>query len=119
MTIPNDSSPSLLSDRTNDALTAARLYYLQDQTMDAIAHELHTSRSSVSRLLSQARVTGLVHIQICFPLDATSRLEKVIFKRYQVTAHVVPVSDHVTDIDRLERVALSELGSSARSSTQT
>ncbi|MDJ0324384.1 sugar-binding domain-containing protein [Cryobacterium sp. PH31-AA6] len=104
MTIPNDP---LLSDRTNDALTAAHLYYLQDLTMDAIAHELKTSRSSISRLLSQARATGLVNIQVRSPLDATSRLERLILDRHQVAAHVVPVADHTSDVDRLERVALS------------
>ncbi|TFD29356.1 sugar-binding transcriptional regulator [Cryobacterium cryoconiti] len=96
-----------LSDRTNDALTAAHLYYMQDLTMEAIATELHTSRSSVSRLLSQARASGLVDIQIRSPLDAPSRVEQLILDRFQVTAHVVPVPDHASDADRLERVALS------------
>ncbi|MGO4105143.1 sugar-binding transcriptional regulator [Leifsonia sp. YAF41] len=95
------------SDRTRDALTAAHLYYMQDLTMDAIARELHTSRSSISRLLSHARASGLVDIQIHSPLDAPSRLEKTILDRFQVAAHVVPVPDHVSDVDRLERVALS------------
>ncbi|SDK47085.1 DNA-binding transcriptional regulator LsrR, DeoR family [Cryobacterium psychrotolerans] len=95
------------SDRTRDALTASQLYYLQDLTMEAIAQELHTSRSSVSRLLSHARATGLVDIQIRSPLDAPSRLEQEIQARYGVTAHVVPVSDRANDVDRLERVALS------------
>ena len=95
------------SDRTRDALTAAHLYYMQDLTMDAIARELHTSRSSISRLLSHARASGLVDIQIHSPLDAPSRLEKTIVDRFQVAAHVVPVPDHVSDVDRLERVALS------------
>jgi len=95
------------SDRTRDALTAAHLYYMQDLTMDAIAHELHTSRSSVSRLLSHARASGLVDIQIRSPLDAPSRLEKEILDRFEVTAHVVPVPDRANDVDRLERVALS------------
>ena len=98
---------SAQSDRVRDALTAAHLYYMQDLTMDAIAHELHTSRSSVSRLLSHARATGLVDIQIRSPLDAPSRLELLIAERFQITAHVVPVPDHATDVDRLERVALS------------
>jgi deoxyribonucleoside regulator len=95
------------SDRTRDALTAAHLYYMQDLTMDAIAQELHTSRSSISRLLSHARASGLVDIQIHSPLDAPSRLEKTIVDRFQIAAHVVPVPDHVSDVDRLERVALS------------
>jgi deoxyribonucleoside regulator len=104
VTLTDDLSPS---DRTRDALTAAQLYYMQDLTMDAIAQELHTSRSSVSRLLSQARATGLVDIQIRSPLDGASQLEKLILERYQVHAHVVPVPGHASDVDRLERVALS------------
>ncbi|TFB52332.1 sugar-binding transcriptional regulator [Cryobacterium tagatosivorans] len=95
------------SDRTRDALTASQLYYLQDLTMEAIAQELHTSRSSVSRLLSHARATGLVDIQVRSPLDAPSRLEQEIQARFEVTAHVVPVPDRANDVDRLERVALS------------
>ena len=61
----------------------------------------------MSRLLSHARATGLVDIQIRSPLDAPSRLELLIQERFKITAHVVPVPDHATDVDRLERVALS------------
>ncbi len=49
------------------ALTAAQLYYMQDKTMEVIAQELGTSRSSVSRLLSFARESGLVDIRINSP----------------------------------------------------
>ncbi|TFD77114.1 sugar-binding transcriptional regulator [Cryobacterium psychrophilum] len=80
---------------------------MQDLTMDAIARELHTSRSSVSRLLSHARSSGLVDIRIHSPMDAPGRIEKEILDRFQVTAHVVPVPDRASDVDRLERVALS------------
>ena len=94
-------------ERTQDALRAAHLYYMQDLTMEAIARELHTSRSTVSRLLSQARASGLVDIQIRSPLDAFSHLEKNIHDRFHVTANVVPVPDQASDVDRLERVAVS------------
>ena len=96
-----------LPDRTGAALQAAQLYYLQDLTMDAIAHELHTSRSSISRLLSYARTTGLVNIQIRSPSDHNSPLKDTIQARFGVVAHIVPIPDHVSNIDRLERVALS------------
>jgi deoxyribonucleoside regulator len=96
-----------LPDRTGVALQAAQLYYLQDLTMDAIAHELHTSRSSVSRLLSHARSSGLVDIQIRSPLDHSSRLKDTIQARFGITAHIVSVPDHLSDIDRLDRVSLS------------
>lgn len=96
-----------VSGRMRDALRAAHLYYMQDLTMDAIAHELHTSRSSVSRLLSHARASGLVEISIHSPLDLPSRIEREILDRHEVSAHVVPVPDHASDVDRLDRVALS------------
>lgn len=95
------------SPRTQEALRAAQLYYMQDLTMEAIAYELHTSRSSVSRLLSFARETGLVEISLRSPLDQLSRVEQVILDRWGVVAHVVPVPDRISEVDRLERVALS------------
>ena len=103
----NPSTAAQLSPKTRDALTAAQLYYLQDLTMDAIAHELHTSRSSVSRLLGHARETGLVEIQVRSPLDMPRQLEGDIRAQFGVTAHVVPVPDQTSDVDRLDRVALS------------
>jgi deoxyribonucleoside regulator len=111
MTVTDATGPAvdggLPDGKTRDALRAAHLYYLQDLTMDAIAKELHTSRSSVSRLLSHARATGLVEISIHSPLDLPSRLEQEILERHEVSAHVVPVPDHASDVDRLERVALT------------
>jgi deoxyribonucleoside regulator len=94
-------------DKALSALKAARLYYLQDLTMDAIADELRTSRSSVSRLLSHARATGLVEITIRSPLDRGTLLEEGIHQRYRVAAHVVPTPDAISDVDRLERVAMT------------
>lgn len=102
---PDD--PETVPGKTRDALRAAHLYYLQDLTMDAIAHELHTSRSSVSRLLSHARASGLVEISIHSPLDLPSRIEQEILERFEIGAQVIPVPDHASDVDRLERVALS------------
>lgn len=102
-----DRSPEAPPGKTRDALRAAHLYYMQDLTMDAIASELHTSRSSVSRLLSHARASGLVEISIHSPLELPSRLEAEILERHEIAAHVVPVPDHASDVDRLDRVALS------------
>jgi DNA-binding transcriptional regulator LsrR (DeoR family) len=94
-------------DKLHQALTAAHLYYMQDLTMEAIARELHTSRSSVSRLLSHARSTGLVDIQIHSPGDGAAQLEARLRERYGIAAHLVPVPEATSDVDRLERVAMS------------
>jgi len=93
--------------RTQQALRAAHLYYMQDLTMEAIADELSTSRSSVSRLLKYARDTGLVDIQIRSPLDQAAALTRALRTRFGVHAHVVPVPDDTSDVERLDRVALS------------
>jgi len=103
--VPDYETPG--DERTAVALRAAHLYYIQDLTMEAIAGELFTSRSSVSRLLSYARATGLVDIQIRSPLDVASRIAGELGERFRITAHVVPVAGQASDLDRLERVALS------------
>lgn len=89
------------------ALRAAQMYYLQDMTMDAISRELSTSRSSVSRLLSHARDTGLVEIQIHPPQGQELRLEEAIRARFGIAAHVVPTPHGLSDVERFERVAMS------------
>ncbi|WP_395243792.1 sugar-binding transcriptional regulator [Agromyces sp. MMS24-K17] len=101
--MPDASLPA----RTRQALRAAQLYYLQDLTMEAIARELGTSRSSVSRLISHARDTGLVEITIHSPLDSAGRLEEALRTAHGVAAHVVPVPDDATEVDRLDRVAMT------------
>lgn len=100
-------SDAPLPARTRQALRAAQLYYLQDLTMAAIARELGTSRSSVSRLISHARDTGLVEITIHSPLDSAGRLEDALRAAHGIAAHVVPVPDDATEVDRLERVAVT------------
>ena len=114
MTIGNSGLAGAGSDSTAahlpknlDALRAAQLYYLQDQTMETIARELRTSRSSVSRLLSHARATGLVEIQVRSPLDQTNQLQRDLHERFGITSHIVPISGQISDVDRLERVAMT------------
>lgn len=46
---------------------AAQLYYLQDATQAEIAAALGTSRPTVSRLLTEARSRGIVHIEVRDP----------------------------------------------------
>ncbi|MGW9626803.1 sugar-binding transcriptional regulator [Microbacterium sp. NPDC055521] len=89
------------------ALTAAQLYYMQDQTMDVIARDLGTSRSSVSRLLSFAREVGLVDIRIHSPLERLGMLEQRLNDRHGITAHIAPIAERVSEVERLERVALT------------
>lgn len=92
-------------ERSRRALVASQLYYLQDLTMEAVARELRTSRSSVSRLLSYARDSGLVEIRVHEPDDRAPLVADEVRARFGVSTHVVPVPAVMSDIDRLERVA--------------
>lgn len=92
--------------RTHNALRAAQMYYLQDMTMNAIARELRVSRSSVSRLLSLARGTGLVEIRVNNPLERAPLLEQRINEIFGVDAHVVPIAATANPTEVLESVAI-------------
>ena len=87
------------------ALRAAQLYYEHHLTMGAIADDLRVSRSSVSRMLSEAREIGLVEIKVHSPQEARSRLEQRFFDRWGVIAHVVPSAERESDTERLDRTA--------------
>jgi deoxyribonucleoside regulator len=95
------------AERIAAALRAAHLYYIQHLTMDAIANELRISRSSVSRLISFARDSGLVEIHINSPLDQLTLLHNQLADRFGIRPHIVPVDHAANEIDRLERVAMS------------
>ncbi|MEN2744573.1 sugar-binding domain-containing protein [Sinomonas halotolerans] len=85
------------------------MYYLQDMTMDGIARQLGTSRSTVSRLLAFARDEGLVQIQIHSPMDSAAELEGEAARRFGIAApsvHVVPQVESLNEAETLERVAM-------------
>lgn len=48
---------------------AARMYYLEEATQIEIANRLHVSRPTVSRLISEARASGLVRIEVIDPFE--------------------------------------------------
>lgn len=92
--------------RVEEALEVAQKYYLQGVTMDVIARQLDTSRSTVSRLLRFARDTGLVEIRVLPPRSRSHPLEQLVQRRYGVRAHVVAVPTTATTVERLERTAV-------------
>ena len=65
MARPKKESPP--RDQSTLAVQAARLYYYQDLTSEAVAKELGLSRPAVSRLLTFARQSGLVEIRVHDP----------------------------------------------------
>jgi DNA-binding transcriptional regulator LsrR (DeoR family) len=91
--------------REEDMLAASSMYYLQDIKMEAIASHLHMSRSSVSRLLRDARTSGLVEITLRGSASRASGIGSVISERFGVEVYVVPLPDSAEATERLEQVA--------------
>jgi DNA-binding transcriptional regulator LsrR (DeoR family) len=72
----------------------AHLYYIEDQNQTEIGKKLNISHSTVSRLLKEARETGLVEIIIRYPLSTIPSLEKELEEKFKLKqAHVLSVLD--------------------------
>ncbi len=76
--MPAPRDPSIL-------LAAARLYYLQNRSQAEIATELGTSRSNVSRMLTEAQRQGIVEIRIVDPSGRVPELEREIKDLFGLT----------------------------------
>lgn len=93
----------------------AKLYYEQDMTQQDIARRLYMSRSSVSRMLKQAKDTGVVEILIHDPYDRLRIMEYEFSKRFDVEEiRIVNTGDKSNPIDfkavtRLAAVHLNSL----------
>lgn len=102
-----------------NAINVARMYYYQNMKTDAIAKELHVSRSTVSRLLSFAKQEGLVSIRIATPTKELFELGTRITDSFDIkTIHVVPVPEIAGEavwLDRVAQYAANHLNSVFRS----
>lgn len=81
------------------------MYYLQGETMDTIARQLGTSRSTVSRLLKQARETGIVNITVTNPSNPHSNIARKLERAFNVKTHIVTLKTGVSEHYRLRQVA--------------
>jgi deoxyribonucleoside regulator len=106
-TIDSAEDPQTHRDADPDgrAVRAAVAYYVEKKTMDAVARELHTSRATVSRLLSRARDEGTVEIKVHQPGARASQLSASIGDVFGVDVMVVPLPDEAPIEQRLERTA--------------
>jgi deoxyribonucleoside regulator len=101
--------------RTAAVLRAAEMYYLEQKTMDTIAEVLGVSRATVSRMISEARTSGLVEITVHRDRRAAATLERLIAERYHVDVTVVAPPENATDTDRV-RHAAAQAGTVLRAS---
>ncbi len=82
------------------------MYYDHGRTMEAIAAQMAVSRSTVSRLLRDARAEGLVQVTLRPPeASRVSDLRERIHERYRVGVRVAPARPGETQHARLTAVA--------------
>jgi len=94
-------------DREQDMLRAASMYYLQDLKMEVIARHLGTSRSTVSRMLKQARASGLVEINLRPSSTRAPGLGRSVAAAFGIDSYVVPVPDSASHLERLTQVSMT------------
>lgn len=94
-----------MNERADDMYRAATRYYVQGETMETIARDLGVSRSTVSRLLSQAREEGLVRISIADDRGAHSPLADRLRRTFGVRVHLVPGRATAPLATRMDQVA--------------
>jgi DNA-binding transcriptional regulator LsrR (DeoR family) len=89
----------------------AELYYLRGRDQSAIAEEVGTSRSNVSRLLTEARRKGIVEIRIHRPLGRARTLEDDLTARFRLKdARVLATAPRTTAHESLRRVGALAAG---------
>jgi len=72
---------------------AAKLYYEHQLSQLEISKKLKVSRPTVSRLLNQARNTGIVKIEIVDPSEVGTQLEAALIKKFGLKKVVVVPND--------------------------
>ncbi|MFV0451358.1 MAG: sugar-binding transcriptional regulator [Propioniciclava sp.] len=99
-----------MNDRYDHMYLAATQYYVQGVTMDAISRGLGVSRSTVSRLLAEARESGLVRISIADAAGAHSPVAQALSDAFDVRVHLVPVRASANINARFDQVAQRAAG---------
>lgn len=69
-------------DRTELLASVASMYYEDNLTQDEIARRINQSRSTVSRLLQEARASGVVEITVHYPWKNIPELEQELTARF-------------------------------------
>lgn len=85
-------------DRTDLLVAVASLYYELNQNQQQIADRLEISRSSVSRMIKEARDLGIVEIRIHKPVNRDFHLEQGLIDRFGLhDAYVLVTTSEMRD----------------------
>ena len=81
-------------DRASLLADVAEMYYLEEKNQAAIAKTIGVTRSMVSRMLTEARESGIVEIRIQRPLQSDSELESELKEKFGLKDVFVVVTSH-------------------------
>lgn len=97
-------------DRLNLLADIAEMYFLDGKNQAEIARSTGMTRSNVSRMLTEARHSGIIQIHIDRPLRENPALAQNLVKRFAlVNARVVDVGQNAQLLTKLGQVAGNEL----------
>jgi deoxyribonucleoside regulator len=97
-----------LQDRASLLADVAEMYYLEQKNQAEIAKAVGVTRSMISRMLTEARESGIVDIRIQRPLQSDLELEASLKEKFGLKDVLVVVTNHRSG-ERLTRT----LGSAA------
>lgn len=90
----------------------AKLYYESDFSQEMIAKKLGLSRPYISKLLNEAKETGIVRVQVVDPLSVETALEQKVREQFHLKkVIVIPRSEEESSIQRLGTEAARYLDS--------
>ena len=81
-------------------IKVAELYYQDGLSQQQIAKKLHTSRTSISRALIQARNEGYVQIRIQYPEQSNLGLERKLEEKYGLSEALIAVPAYDQSVEQ-------------------
>ncbi len=93
---------NIFKDRASLLADVAEMYYLEEKNQAAIAKTIGVTRSMISRMLTEARESGIVEIRIQRPLQSDSDLESELKEKFGLKDVLVVVTNH-RSAERLTR----------------
>jgi DNA-binding transcriptional regulator LsrR (DeoR family) len=88
----------------------AEMYFLQGKNQAEIARRIGMTRSNISRMLTEARNSGVIQIHINRPLQENHTLAQQLVERFGlINARVVKVDIPAQLLDKLGQIASKEL----------
>lgn len=109
---------NLPKDRPNLLADIAEMYFLEGKTQAEIAKHVGVTRSNISRMLMDARKTGIVHIQINRPLRENTSLARQLIDRFHLqNARVLAIEQYSDLLDIIGKAAATELASRLKPNT--